>query len=183
MVGLNARLSPLPRRVLDPLSDFQIRNSLPVSLSVEEQCRPILASSFRPGHRIQRVVPITTKLCVGGLQSFQRRVHRCETTNLLRPWIVLLQHEGDFLSLLQKPAVFFRKKNFPGLKEFSVLENVSIWNSCRLNIVSPSGLFCQGEYAPKDYRKIFLVVGWFHFNYIFIFSLGALISVCCYEYV
>ena len=76
----------------------------------EEQYRPILVSCFRLGHGIQSAVPITTKLCVGGLQGFQRRIYRCETTNLLRRWIVLLQREGDFLSLLQKPAVSFLER-------------------------------------------------------------------------
>ena len=81
--------------------------SFPISLSVWRTMLPILVSCFRLGHGIQSAVPITTKLCIGGLQGFQHQIHLCKTASLLRRWIVLLQHEGDFLSLLQKPAVSF----------------------------------------------------------------------------
>ena len=120
----------------------------------EEQCRPILVSCFRLGHRIQSAVPITTKLCVGGLQGFQRRIYRCETTNLLRRWIVLLQREGDFLSLLQKPAVSFLERrtsldlrNSQSLRMFS-LEFLSFRYRCRLLLNDCS---VAGSYDPPSF--------------------------------
>ena len=137
-----------------PLSDFQIRNSLPVPLSVWRTMSPHFSFCFRLGHGIQSAVPVTTKLCVGGLQGFQRRISRCETTNLLRRWIVLLQREGDFLSLLQKPAVSFLERrtsldlrNSRSLRMFS-LEFLSfryrcrlIWNDCSV----------AGSYDPPSF--------------------------------
>ena len=88
-VGLNARVSPLPRRVLDPLSDFQIRNSLPVPLSVWRTISPHF--SFLLSSRAQN--------------------RKCSANN----------HQNRFF---KNQLFLFREKNFPGLKEFSVFENV-----------------------------------------------------------
>ena len=103
----------------------------------EEQCL-ILVYCFHLGHRFQSAVPKTTKLCIGGLQGFQHQIHWCETTNLLWHWIVLLQHEGNFLLLLQKPAVSFLErrtsldlKNSWSLRMFS-LEFLLFRYRCKL---------------------------------------------------
>lgn len=71
-------------------------------------------------------MPITTKLYVEVLQDFYRQIDRSKTANLLQLRIVLLLHEVDYLSHLQKlnQLFLFRKKDFPGLKELSIFENV-----------------------------------------------------------
>ena len=71
-------------------------------------------------------MPITTKLYVEVLQDFYRQIDGSKTSNLLQLRIVLLLHEVDYLLHLQKlnQLFLFRKKDFPGLKELSIFENV-----------------------------------------------------------
>ena len=116
---------------------------------------PHFSFCFRLGHGIQSAVPVTTKLCVGGLQGFQRRIYRCETTNLLRRWIVLfLRFSVQFPFASSKTSCFFLERrtsldlrNSRSLRMFS-LEFLSFRYRCRL-LWNDCGV--AGSYDPPSF--------------------------------